>query len=68
MKLGPMPIVNHMHFTDARPTIGSPSANFNPANVKAAAPFPSGPPKTVQVPGKRPTAKGLTNKRIQSTI
>ncbi len=40
---GNTPIVNHNSFTDARPTLSSPSASFNPG--KMAGPMPNGPSK-----------------------
>lgn len=63
------PIVNDSHFSDGppRPTIGSTQATFNPGSKSG--PFPgSGPPKIIQVPGKRVYAKGLTNKRQTQNI
>jgi len=61
------PIVNDNNFVDgnppiATPTIGSPSATFNPGGKSS--PLPNGPPKYIQPAGKRPMAKGLTNKRL----
>lgn len=56
------PVVNEANFTDQRPSIGSASATFNPAS-KTAKPFIDGPPRFVQVSGKRVRTKGLTNKR-----
>ena len=61
------PVFNDNHYTDARPaigapTIGSPQASFNPGGN--ASMLPNGPPRAIQVPGKRPMAKGLTNKRL----
>lgn len=58
------PIVNEVHYTDAR--IGDKSSTFNPG-AKASA-LPNGPPKFIQVPGKRIYAKGLTNKRLTQNI
>lgn len=63
---GQTSIVNESHFSDAHPIIGSASASFNPG--KKSEPLPNGPPKYVQVAGKRPLAKGLTNKRITQNI
>lgn len=40
---GSTPIVDHTQFTDARPTIGSSNASFNPG--AKAGPLPSGPMK-----------------------
>lgn len=58
------PIVNETSYSDAK--IGSASATFNPgAN---SSPLPSGPPKFISAPGKRPNAKGLTNKRQGQNI
>jgi hypothetical protein len=55
------PIVNHEHFTDARPTLGSSSATFNPG--AKAGPLPNGPQKFP--PGEsrvqKNVARGLTN-------
>lgn len=73
---GRTPIVNESAFSDAHasgppamPIIGSPSATFNPANASAYGPEPNGPPRTpAGIKGKRPVAKGLTNKRFQSTL
>jgi len=58
------PIVNDMHFTDAR--IGSTQASYNPGSKASA--LPNGPPRFIQPPGKRVIAKGLTNKRITQNI
>lgn len=68
MPKGQRPIVNDQHFTDGprQPTLGSPSASFNPGRTAGA--LPKGAPKYVEVPGKRPIARGMTNKRYQSTI
>lgn len=67
MKSGVTPIVNEMHFTDARaPTLGSPMTVFNPGAKSEI--LPNGPPKYVQPKGKKPNAKGLTNKRITANI
>lgn len=61
---GNTPIVNHMHFTDARPTLGSPSATFNPG--AKAGPMPNGPMK--YPPGEsreqKNVAKGITNPNV----
>ena len=65
---GPSHIVNHNMFTDARPTMGSPQATFNPGDASAYGPLPGGPPRNVNPPGRRVVAKGLTNKRIQNTM
>lgn len=43
---GNTPIVNHMHFTDSRPTINSPAATFNPG--QKAGPMPNGPQRYPQ--------------------
>ena len=59
------PVVNDNGFTD-KPTIGSPSATWNPAAGQS--PLPNGPPRNIDVPGKRPNAPGLTNKRITQTV
>lgn len=64
-KPGQTPIVNHMNFTDARPTIGSPSTTFNPGGAVQASPLPKGPPKYIQPGNKRNIGQGLTNKRFQ---
>lgn len=60
------PIVNDAHYTDARPTIGSPSATFNPGGAQQAGPLPNGPPRFIQPKGRRFQTKGNTNKRIPS--
>jgi hypothetical protein len=58
------PIVDHTQFTDARPTLGSPSATFNPG--QSASILPKGPPKFVGVKGQKGNvAQGVTNKRYQ---
>lgn len=58
------PIVNESSFNDQK--IGGTSDTFNPG--ASASPLPTGPPKYIQVPGKRPNAKGLTNKRLTQNI
>lgn len=58
------PIVNEDHFMDAR--VGGKDASYNPGQKAQA--LPTGPPKYIQVPGKRPYSKGLTNKRITQNI
>lgn len=66
----PTPIVNDAHFSDSHasaPKIGSPNSTFNPGSNSGALPT-AGPPKYVQVPGKKIMAKGLTNKRITGNI
>lgn len=63
---GQTPVVNHMSFTDARPTIGSKSATFNPG--AASNPLPNGPPRYISVKGKSPRQKGETNKRINDNL
>lgn len=60
------PIVNDNSFTDSHPTIGSPSATFNPG--ASTSPLPNGPPRNINIPGKRPYSKGMTNKRITNNI
>lgn len=64
-----MPIVNDMHFTDARPTptptLGSPQASLNLG--KTASIFPKqGAPRTVEVPGIRPPSGMMSNRRKQT--
>lgn len=63
---GQTPVVNHANFTDARPTLGSSSASFDPG--RASQPLQGGPPRYVGVKGKRAQSKGLTNKRITDNI
>lgn len=53
-------IVDHTQFTDARPTIGAPSATFNPG--AGAGPLPSGAPRYVGAPGQRTSNVLGTNK------
>ncbi len=70
------PIVNDAHFSDAHavstssapptPGIGSPMDSFNPGGASEI--LPSGPPKYIQPAGKRPMAKGLTNKRVTGNL
>lgn len=52
---GNTPIVDHMQFTDARPTLGSPSASFNPG--QSAGVQPNGP--TRYPPGQPRVAKNI---------
>lgn len=72
---GQTPIVNEKHFSDnhavngnapATPKLGSSSTTFNPGAGSSI--LPNGPPKYIQPGGKRPMAKGLTNKRITQNI
>jgi hypothetical protein len=58
------PIVNESSFNDQR--IGSADDTFNPG--ASSSPLPNGPPRYIQPPGKRPNAKGLTNKRITGNL
>lgn len=58
------PVVNDSNFSDAK--IGTAQTSFNPG--QKASPFPNGPPKFIQPPGKRVNAKGMTNKRLTQNI
>lgn len=62
-KPGNTPIVNHMAFTDDRPTLGGKSTTYNPDGSIQAGVLPKGPPKYVG--GTRRIAEGVSNRRYQ---
>jgi hypothetical protein len=60
---GHTPIVNHMAFTDSRPTLGSKSTTYQTDK----GPLPKGPPRYINAPGRSTKSVGvgkMSNKRV----